>query len=120
MKFLKTPEDLVTYILNAPEKSCPKCGLTNIEFDKEGRFGCPECYEFFAEEVKKYVLPYHKANQHVGKRPKIIKQSHESPEEEIKYLKLKLALAVEHENYSEAAKLKKQLDELGGQHGHLP
>lgn len=110
---INTPEDLIALITKHqqadPNKPpCPKCGLTLVEFDVKGRFGCPQCYEHFTERMEQLVYPYHHAREHVGKQIKPKK----CREDEIKTLKLRMAHAVELERYEEASDIKKLLDEL--------
>jgi replicative DNA helicase len=44
--------------------------LTNEDFEKHGRFGCPKCYDHFTEKMEQLVYPFHKGNVHTGKIPK--------------------------------------------------
>ena len=34
------------------QRSCPVCGITFLEFRKQGRLGCPHDYVCFAEELE--------------------------------------------------------------------
>ncbi len=119
LSHIKTPEQLLNLIsMHQSIETTPpcECGMTDEEFEKKGRFGCPKCYTHFKDKMEKYVYPYHKARQHVGKRPKaqIEKQLMSDPVEKLKILRLRLARAIEVEKYEEAALLKKQIeDHLG-------
>jgi protein arginine kinase activator len=108
---IKTTEDLLSFI-NAHQQDnkepCPRCGLTLKEFDIEGRFGCPECYDHFDERMEELVYPYHSARKHVGKVPK----RPQNIEDQKKLLKLKMASAIELEQYEKAKEIKKELDDL--------
>ena len=116
---IETPQQLVEFIENfmgvnsgivQPSKPpCPRCGWTLKEFDDVGRFGCPQCYDHFEEEVRQHVFPYHGGNTHYGKKPK---QFQEQPEEKRKLLKLRYAKYLELEEYEKAAEVKKELDAL--------
>lgn len=118
---ITTPEQLLQFIAGIPqfkEKTpvapCPQCGLTEAEFDVKGRFGCPKCYEHFKKKMKQLVFPYHNANSHQGKMPKKLLANKwvATTDEHEKFLKLKLAKAIELEEYEEASRLKNELNNL--------
>ena len=49
---------------------CPGCRTSFSEFKQSGRFGCPQCYEHFAGQVKDLLPRVHAgAYQHRGKTP---------------------------------------------------
>ena len=52
------------------QRSCPVCGITFLEFRKQGRLGCPHDYVCFAKELEPLLLNIHGETQHVGKVPK--------------------------------------------------
>ena len=121
LSHIKTPQELIDFISGAETKKdkpvadpCPKCGLTNEDFDVKGRFGCDKCYEHFSDIMKELVYPYHKANSHVGKTPKnyFKKLCESNVDEKRKLLKLQLAKAIELEEYEKAAKIKIELQSL--------
>jgi len=118
---ITTPEQLLNFISGsvlAGQKDktlpCNGCGLTIDEFNVNGRFGCAACYTHFTEKMEKLVFPCHAANCHVGKFPK--KQLevfwNSTPEEKIKLLKIRLAKAVELEEYEKAAEIKVELEDV--------
>ena len=115
---ITTPEQLLNFIgkLNMkskiPQKTPCVCGMTDKEFHANGKFGCANCYEHFKEEFDTLVVPYQKADEHIGKRPKHRLQREETPEEHVKTVRLRLAKASEIEDYETAAILKKELDSL--------
>jgi len=116
LSHIKTPEELLGFLTGGAkeEKEPCKCGMTLKEFDKCGKFGCPNCYDHFPERMKQLVFPYHGAQEHVGKYPKRqMKQKWESsPEEKMKLLKLQYAKALELEEYEKAAEINKQIELL--------
>ena len=119
MSDIKTPEDLLEFIEDlgfgkVKAAPCTACGLTEKEFDKTGRFGCPECYGHFKDKMEELVFPYHKNREHVGKKPKRsrLEKLMEDPIEKEKILKLRYAKALELEDYEKAGELKKQLNLL--------
>ncbi len=79
--------------------------------EKTGKFGCPNCYVHFAKQVQEQVFPYHGASEHLGKKPKKLTEARlmANPIEIIKVLKLRLARAIEVEDYEKAGELKKLL-----------
>lgn len=123
LQHIKTAEDLISFVssMMVPKKSpipahepCPNCGLTLEVFDKTGRMGCPKCYDHFQVLVERVICPYHNATEHVGKRPKhmIIKQMEDDPVEKMKLLKLRLAKAIELEEYERAAEINEEIKRL--------
>jgi protein arginine kinase activator len=49
---------------------CPTCRTSFSEFRESGRFGCPQCYEHFAPQVRDLLPRVHAgAYQHRGKTP---------------------------------------------------
>ena len=107
------------------ELACPNCGMTFSQFRQGGRFGCPQDYEFFGEEIPKILENIHGKSQHVGRVPKNIKEK-ESEEEakmrekakitaEIQKLKAELDVAVKEEAYEKAAQVRDQIKRLEGE-----
>lgn len=114
---ITTVQDLLEFIsAESPIGPC-SCGLTLDAFDKNGRFGCEECYKHFSDRVEQMVYPYHGAKTHVGKRPKRYAREllENNPIEKEKILKLNYAKALEIEDFKKASELKKQLDLLRDQ-----
>lgn len=115
-----TPEQLLSLLTDnskPPMEPC-ECGLTEAEFDDKGRFGCPKCYTHFSNKMEELVFPYHKAKEHVGKRPKHhwLHEAMQNPVEKRKILKLRYAKALELEDYEKCAELKRELDALNAEH----
>lgn len=95
------------------EKHCV-CGCTVKDIIKTGKIGCDQCYKTFYHVLKNTVSQYHNAVQHVGKIPKkqTIKSLNSSLEEQIQALKIKMARAIEIENYEVAGVIKAKIAEL--------
>ncbi len=53
-----------------PEKSCPQCHLRTSDFKKNGRLGCPVCYESFAGELRQVLAGMQCGPAHKGKQPR--------------------------------------------------
>jgi protein arginine kinase activator len=106
---LKSPCLAPPTISNHPP--CPKCGHTTADIVSTGKFGCPTCYTHFQSGTSSILARCQMgATQHIGKRPK--NEIALDKEEQIKNLKLKMARAIEVENYEVAGVLKKKIEEL--------
>jgi protein arginine kinase activator len=90
------------------EAACPGCTTTLSQFQASGRFGCPECYTTFKEDVQGLVEKIHDASQHVGKVPRRI-SSEVSLQKDIRQLQVELKRAVRREDYEKAAALRDQI-----------
>jgi len=95
----------------AEKVKCPNCELTYDDFKKIGRLGCSECYTSF----KKYLLPLlkkiHGSSRHLGKLPKV-KAALSKKVSELDDLRHRLQVAIEREEFEEAANLRDQIKEL--------
>lgn len=118
---VETWEQLLNFISDfgaesvSPDTKPPcECGLTELEFETVGRFGCEKCYSHFKEKIEELVYPYHKANFHDGKKPKrYMKELLENDiVEKTKVLKLKLAKAIELEDFEKAKIIQHELSDL--------
>ena len=81
---------------------CPVCDFTLETYRKTGRFGCPDCYNIFAEEL----LIESRETETTPAIPE------ESPALTRKKLEQQLQSAIEREDYENAAKLRDMLKEL--------
>lgn len=84
-------------------KTCAACGTTIQDIANTSRIGCPDCYTTFKEELKPFIMNFHKAYQHIGKSPKKI---------DTKDLKKALEEAIKKEDYELAAKLRDEIKKL--------
>jgi len=84
---------------------CPACGIKYMEFRHEGRLGCPHDYEVFRTGLEPLLLRIHRADRHLGKRPRRgapdLKKQRELLE-----LRRQLAQAVREEAFERAAGLR--------------
>jgi protein-arginine kinase activator protein McsA len=90
---------------------CPKCGHTISDIQSTGKLGCGFCYTHFGDLVDIVDIAQNGAKKHIGKVPKNFINAIDSSEK-LKILKLRLAWAIEHEQFEDAAKLRDQLKEL--------
>jgi len=88
--------------------TCPACGIKYMEFRAEGRLGCPHDYAVFHLGLEPLLQRIHRANRHVGKRPRR-RPSLATQQAEIVELRSKLRGAIEAEAYEEAARLRDML-----------
>lgn len=102
-------------------KKCSQCNSSLGDINKSGRLGCPGCYDSFQEELLPVLQRCQGGNLvHIGKKPhdyKIIEAKEEKLDikERIRLLKLKMANAIEVENYEIAGVLKKKIEELSSE-----
>lgn len=50
-------------------KPCPTCGMTPMEFHRQGRLGCPDCYKHLFKIIAPVIHEMHKGSVHTGKFP---------------------------------------------------
>ncbi|HQU09659.1 MAG: hypothetical protein B7X06_03585, partial [Verrucomicrobia bacterium 21-51-4] len=49
---------------------CPKCGLSQFDFNHMGRLGCAHCYTVFRDQIVGVLSQIQPGTQHVGKVPR--------------------------------------------------
>jgi len=106
------------------ETACPGCGTTLSQFQASGRFGCPECYAAFKDDVMNLVEKIHDSTQHCGKVPR------RSPadvalQKDMQQLQVELKKAIKQEKYEEAAALRDLIQKIkdkvaGGNQENMP
>ena len=93
----------------AGAKRCSLCALTFADIAEMGKVGCPECYNTFREELKNTIRSIHGSAKHVGITPErstdVAPVENGSLSEEGK-LREALNIAIQTENYEEAARLR--------------
>ncbi len=92
-------------------KKCPACGFSLAELQKVRRFGCPECYNAFREEVVPLLRNMRVSSTHVGKVPAGL-VAEQVKNHRFKDLQNRLAQAIDTENYEEAAEIRDQIRAL--------
>jgi len=108
---------LVKAALNTPETAspsglrCKRCGFTQADFKKYGRFGCPDCYETFRSLLEPMLEGMHKGVHHTGKVP------HQALgrinyQEQLSRLESDLHEAVRAERYEDAARFRDQITQV--------
>lgn len=91
------------------KRTCPLCKTTWEKIEKDGRVGCPKCYEIFSGLLRRNCLNTQYGRKHIGKIPADVT----GPARKL-YLEQEIATAVKNEDFDLAAKLRHELDELGG------
>jgi len=93
------------------QRVCPVCGISFLEFRKQGRLGCPHDYVFFAEELEPLLMNIHDQTHHIGKVPK--RQSHGADQQtQLIRLRREMKEAVAHERYELASELRDKIREI--------
>ena len=87
---------------------CPECGLSQQDFKKQGRFGCPSCYETFEGMLKPMLVNMHKDVVHRGKLPKKV-LARRSVYDRLTELETELTMAIKSERYEDAARYRDEI-----------
>ena len=88
--------------------ACDFCGMTLTELQKTGKAGCANCYNVFADVMDNAIRRIHAASAHCGKVPASV-DGHMSVTRKIEELKAKLNVAVQNEEYEQAARLRDEI-----------
>ncbi|HYO23382.1 MAG TPA: UvrB/UvrC motif-containing protein [Lacipirellulaceae bacterium] len=91
-------------------RACPVCGITFLQFRKQGRLGCPHDYVFFEKEMEPLLVSIHDQTQHMGKSPKRCPHGADQQTQLIR-LRREMKEAVAAEEYEKASHLR---DEIRG------
>lgn len=106
-----------------PDAKCPGCGITPAEITQTGKFGCPQCYDYYKSAIDNVVVRCQQgATKHVGKIPPNAAAANEKRRlqeedaldiaDQIKALESKMANAIKIENYEVAGVLRDKIAEL--------
>ena len=87
---------------------CPRCGFSPAEFKKQGRFGCPDCYETFRNLVEPMLENMHNGIAHAGKVPTRALER-KSLYDRLTKLELDLTEAIKSERYEDAARARDEI-----------
>ena len=89
-------------------QSCPVCGVTFLEFRKQGRLGCPHDYVCFGKEIEPLIVNIHGETAHVGKVPR---RGPDGNEEQTRLIRLRREMkeAVQNEEYEQASELRDEI-----------
>lgn len=93
------------------QRICPGCGLSEHELRSGGKFGCAECYKTFADIVNQMFLKMHQSCEYKGKMPEG-RGEQLSVTSKIEKLKADMQVAVNNQEYEEAAKIRDAIKQL--------
>jgi len=96
------------------QRACPVCGITFLEFRKQGRLGCPHDYVFFSEELEPLLMNVHDQVHHIGKVPKRGSQGADQQTQLIRFRR-EMKEAIAKENYEQASSLRDQIRKIESQ-----
>lgn len=100
---------------------CRTCGMSFVDYSREYKLGCPDCYRDMAESLQPVIAAFHGSTMHGGKHPvntegapveTYVKTVRVSPKKTIEEMKDLLARAVMDERYEEAAVLRDRIREM--------
>jgi len=95
---------------------CANCGFTQAEFKKQGRFGCPHCYETFAPLLAPMLENMHKGPAHTGKVPRHA-AARKTYHDQLSQLEHALTDAIKAERYEDAARYRDEITKVKQTHG---
>ncbi len=90
---------------------CEKCGLTQNDFKKSGRFGCPTCYQTFKSLVEPMLDNMHKGVTHTGKVPARAMER-KNLYDRLTKLEIALSDAIKSERYEDAARTRDEINQV--------
>ncbi len=92
--------------------SCPNCGFTLEQFQKEALLGCPHDYEVFEKSLLPLIAKAHDGKTyHAGKIPSKTSRSSKKQMDLLK-MRQQLEAAVKAEDYEQAAQLRDKINQL--------
>jgi protein arginine kinase activator len=90
---------------------CETCGLTQQDFKKTGRFGCPACYDQFRNALEPILGNMHKGTVHVGKVP-LKALERKNLHARLSQLESELDKAIKTERYEDAARFRDEITQV--------
>src|SRR5476651_2041416 len=91
--------------------TCEQCGFTQADFKKQGRFGCPACYDAFKSMLEPMLDNMHKGVTHTGKVPRRALER-KSLYDRLTKLELDLTEAIKGERYEDAARARDEINQV--------
>jgi protein arginine kinase activator len=98
---------------------CEQCGFTSADFKKQGRFGCPACYDYFKGIIEPMLDNMHKGSTHVGKVPRRALER-KSLYDRLTRLETDLDTAIKAERYEDAARFRDEIHQVKQTFEHKP
>lgn len=102
-------------------RQCRNCGTDFLEYKKDGKLGCPECYRNLAEFLEPALSGFHGDKRHIGKFPSengnaVFKEisiyNNKINADNTADLQSQLEAAVNEERYEDAAVLRDRIKEI--------
>jgi protein arginine kinase activator len=90
---------------------CEQCGFAPSDFKKQGRFGCPACYDAFKGILDPMLEGMHKGTVHSGKVPQRALER-KSLYDKLTRLEVDLTEAIKAERYEEAARCRDEINQV--------
>lgn len=101
-------------------ETCPKCGMTLSELFHNGKVGCDRCYTVFRSALMPTISKIHGNVKHCGSRPSKVEEAdgaeasdapkrEPTADEKINALREQLKIAVEKQEYEDAAVLRDKI-----------
>lgn len=98
-----------------PGLACGRCGLDHAAFRKAGKYGCPDCFAVFHDNLGPLLRKIHGSDIHRGIRP--ITADLEIPcADGSEALRDELRRAIENEEYERAAVIRDRIRGTGAGH----
>lgn len=91
------------------ERKCPVCGTTWQKIKEDRVIGCPDCWALFGKDIRSKFFSEAYGPKHIGMIPE--KTSDGKPSKA--FLEKELRDAVAKQDYRKAARIRKQLDQMG-------
>ena len=100
-------------VLSSPTamQKCDNCGLTRAELMNQGKPGCSNCYTVFASQLTRPLKQIHGSAKHSGKVPEKAGKELRLAQK-VKSLESKLNIAINEQNFEEAAIIRDQIKAL--------
>ncbi len=93
--------------------TCDQCGLSFVEFRRQGLLGCPHDYDAFKKALEPLIERSHEDSvQHVGKIP-VRAGEHVRTRQAVARLERELKHAIQEEEYEKAARLRDEIENMG-------
>ena len=96
------------------DEPCPYCGITEADFRRTGRLGCPQCYAHFEPQLRSLLRRLHGSPQHVGKLYMSAGSEAGDRIAHLSAMRRRLQRAVDTEDFELAAELRDRIHEMEG------
>ena len=113
MKQINNKNDIEPLLDNEVKEDiiCSVCNTSFEEYKKTGKLGCSKCYSAFEKQLKPIIEGIYGYSEHIGKFPKDEFKDIQAIRT-VEQLKEQLNIAIQKEEYEQAAKLRDEILEL--------